>query len=360
MQNKTSKSLFGVDLNQYRANADFKILATKCDFIFLRSSGSGTGKFKVDTKFLELAKKCRDFGIPSSAYHFAVPSADLSTADSQCDDFINILQEGYGKGNYGELFPVVDVEVPLDKSISTDNLLDWIDRFRRRFESKTRRRLMLYTGAFFIEMYNNFKHSKKGYILSDMPLWIAMYTDIPTNPPFPNDAGGWTRWRVWQFSEKGKVAGIDLPVDVNWGPDHIDLLRMPKPVSNVKATIHGGMAKVTWNKSTDIDLNGYNLFVNKEYITTLDKNAVAYNIDLRKVPRLKAGMEVVVGIESFDLDGEFSKRVEVKAGTRDNEMEPEERIQLEDQMEFQEFRYDSKEDEEEETFFIRYPKGWRL
>jgi len=357
MQNKTSKSLFGVDLNQYRANADFKILATKCDFIYLRSSGSGTGKFKADTKFFELAKKCRDYGIPSSAYHFAVPSANLSTADSQCDDFINILQEGYGKGDYGELFPVVDVEVPLDKSISTDNLLDWVDRFRKRFESKTRRRLMIYTGSFFIEMYNNFKHSKKGYILSDMPLWIAMYNEVPSNPPFPNDGGGWTKWRVWQFSEKGEVAGIDLPVDVNWGPDNIDLLRMPKPVSNVRATIHGGMAKVTWNRSTDIDLNGYNLFVNKEYVTTLDKNTVSYSIDLSKVPRLKAGMPVVVGIESFDLDGEFSKRVEVKAGTREDGMEIEEEMEREEDLEFEEFRIDSLS---EETFFIRYPKGWRL
>lgn len=340
MQNKSSNARFGVDLNQYRANVDFKILATKVDFVYLRSSGSGTGKFKVDTSFLRLAKSCRDYGIPSSAYHFAVPSSNLATADSQCDDFINILQEAYGKGDYGELFPVVDVEVPLDKSISTDNLLDWIDRFRKRFEAKTRRKLMLYTGAFFIEMYNDFKHSKKGHILSDMPLWVALYTEVPSNPPYPKDAGGWTKWKVWQFSEKGKVQGVDLPVDVNWGPESVDYLRMPRPVKGLKAYVRGSIARVTWDKSTDVDLNGYNLFVNKEYVKTLNKSAASYDIDLTKVPRLSSGMDVIVGIESFDFDGEFSKRTEINAGKREGKTRDIEDIQ-------------------EGAFFIRYPDSWK-
>ena len=45
--------------------------------------------------------------------------------------------------------PVIDVETPRDKSISTDTLLDWVDRFRKRFERKTRRRLMILYWFFF-------------------------------------------------------------------------------------------------------------------------------------------------------------------------------------------------------------------
>lgn len=77
-----------------------------------------------------------------------MPSYDLNTADAQCDGFIDVLQQGFGEGNYGDLFPVVDVETPTDKSISTTALINWIDRFRKRFEKATRRRLMLYTGVF--------------------------------------------------------------------------------------------------------------------------------------------------------------------------------------------------------------------
>ena len=44
---------------------------------------------------------------------------------------------------------------------------------------------MLYTGAFFIELYNNFYIPGRGYPLKNMPLWIAMYTKIKINPEFP-------------------------------------------------------------------------------------------------------------------------------------------------------------------------------
>ena len=170
MQNRSDKSLFGIDINEYSQGVDFKVLATTIDFLYLRSSGSATGRFRVDR------------------------------ADSQCDDFINILQDAFGEKDYGDLFPVLDVEPPTDKSISTQALINWIERFKTRFEKKTRRRLMLYTGVFFVEIYNNFFIPNKGYPLKNMILWIAYYTAISGNAPVPPDVGGWTRWRVWQYS----------------------------------------------------------------------------------------------------------------------------------------------------------------
>lgn len=94
MQDKNSKSLFGIDINEYTQDVDFKVISTKIDFLYLRSSGSGSGRFRIDKKFFEFAKKSREYGIPVGAYHFALPSYDLTTADSQCDDFIDVLQQG--------------------------------------------------------------------------------------------------------------------------------------------------------------------------------------------------------------------------------------------------------------------------
>ena len=56
MQNKSDKSLFGIDINEYSQGVDFKVLATTIDFLYLRSSGSATGRFRVDRKFLEFAR----------------------------------------------------------------------------------------------------------------------------------------------------------------------------------------------------------------------------------------------------------------------------------------------------------------
>jgi len=307
MQNKNANSLFGVDINEYTQSVNFTILATKIDFLYLRSSGSATGRFRLDRKFIDFAAKAREFKIPVGAYHFGVPSYDLSTADSQCDGFIDALQQGFGNKDYGDLFPVIDVEVPIDKSISTKALISWIERFRSRFEKKTRRKLMLYTGSFFIELYNNFYIQGKGYPLKKMPLWIAMYTKIPGNPPFPADAGGWTRWRIWQFSEDLRVQGIGNPVDANWGPNNIALLTQPQEVQGLTAKIQGNNIVVNWNRVPDIDLLGYNIFVNGYWSGTVDEKDTEFIIPLKTL-NVPKGSKITISIEAFDYDGDTSKR----------------------------------------------------
>ena len=306
MQDKNPNSRFGIDINEYTQNVRFDILATKIDFLYLRSSGSATGRFRVDKKFLEFAAASRNFGIPVGAYHFGIPSYDLTDADRQCDDFINLLQEGFGNKDYGDLFPVLDIEAPRDKSITAKVLIDWIDRFRKRFERKTRRRLMLYTGVDFIELYNNFYIPGRGYPLKNMPLWIAMYTKIPSNPEFPPNAGGWTRWRIWQYSEDATVLGVGNPVDANWGPDNIDLLTQPDNVTGLQAKFENGNIYVSWNRNRDIDLLGYNIFVNKEWAGTVDENDTNYLITRDKM-KIQKNMPIEVAIEAFDYDGETSK-----------------------------------------------------
>ncbi|MDD3242054.1 MAG: glycoside hydrolase family 25 protein [Bacilli bacterium] len=306
MQDKNPNSRFGIDINEYTQNVQFDILATKIDFLYLRSSGSATGRFRVDKKFLEFAKASRNYGIPVGAYHFGLPSYDLTDADRQCDDFINILQEGFGNKDYGDLFPVLDIEAPTNKSITTKVLINWIDRFRKRFEKKTRRRLMLYTGIDFIELYDNFYIPGRGYPLKNMILWIAMYTKIPQNPEVPPNLGGWTRWRIWQYSEDQNVSGVGNPVDANWGPDNIDLLTQPDVVTGLQAIFQGGNISVSWNRNKDIDLLGYNIFVNKEWVGTVDENTTNYLITRDKL-NIQKNMPIEVTIEAFDYDGETSK-----------------------------------------------------
>lgn len=306
MQNKNDNSLFGIDINEYTQGVDFTVLAKKIDFLYLRSSGSASGRFRVDKKFLEYAPKSREYGIPVGAYHFGVPSYDLTSADVQCDDFINLLEKGFGDRNYGDLFPVLDIETPIEPKMATKPLVEWIDRFRKRFEKKTRRRLMLYTGLFFIELYDNFNVPGLGQPLKNMPLWIAMYTNVPINPPYPPDVGGWKRWRIWQYSESAKVSGVTNPVDANWGPNSIDLLTQPRSVSGLKAIKKGNEIIITWNKNTDVDLVGYNLFANGNWIATLDKKDTKFAINKNQLP-IKGKEPITISIEAFDNDGEVSQ-----------------------------------------------------
>lgn len=306
MQNKNDKSLFGIDLNEYTKNPNFSVLKNKVAFIYLRASGSGSGKFRVDLKFLEFVKTCKENGIKTGGYHYGIPSYNLVTADSQCDDFINTLQSAYGKKNYGDLMPVLDIEEPINPKMNTDVLLKWIDRFRTRFQTKTRRRLMLYASANFIQVNNDFKSSNGTYPLNNMPLWMAMYTSIPGNPSIPPDAGGWTKWRVWQFTDKYEMDGVDNPIDANWGPNNLELLMQPAAVKNFVAKVVGNIVQLTWNKNTEIDLLGYNVFVDNYWIGTIDKPKNSYSIPISKLYK-PYGRNVVISIEAFDIDGDTSQ-----------------------------------------------------
>lgn len=307
MQNRTDKSLFGIDINEYTQSVDFSVLASTIDFLYLRASGSSSGRFRVDRKFIDFANSARALKIPVGAYHFGVPSDDLTTADSECDDFINVLQQGFGEKNYGDLFPVLDVEVPTEKTLSTSTVVNWIDRFTKRFEKKTRRRLMLYTGVFYVQLFDNFFIQNKGYPLKNMILWIALYPAIAGNPPIPPDVGGWTRWRVWQYSENAKVAGVGNPVDANWGPDSIDYLMQPRSVTGLKVSRKADVLNISWNKNTDKDLLGYNLFANNYWIGTVDAKDTTFNINIKQLP-FKVTGPVNISIEAFDNDGETSQK----------------------------------------------------
>lgn len=306
MQDRNPLSTFGPDLNEFSRDVDFLTLSRNSDFIYLRASGSGSGKFRVDKKFLSYAKECRRLGIPCGAYHFGKPSKDLESAKMQADQFIGILQEGFGPLDYGDLFPVIDVEVPIDKSLTTEEVVNWIDTFRYRFEERTRRRLMLYTGLFFISLYDDFKVLGKGYPLSDMPLWIAMYSKLPSNPKIPPNVGGWKRWTLWQFTEDGKLDGVGNLVDLNWGPNSIESLRPPSSVLGLKAYISGNKIFISWRGNKEVDLNGYNVFINDNYASTLPKKATKVVIDKNRF-YLPLGKPIKISIEAFDIAGDFSK-----------------------------------------------------
>ncbi len=305
MQNRNPNSLFGIDINEYSQNVNFPTLARNVDFLYLRASGSGSGSFRLDRRFIEFAGSSRDYGIPVGAYHYALPTTSLPAARAQADDFIYALQQGFGEGDFGDLLPVLDVEEPLDRSLTTTQLINWIEAFRERFEEVTRRRLMLYTGAFFIDLYDNFYVPGVGFPLSDMPLWIAMYTRIPGNPPYPVDQGGWTSWTIWQFSDEGRVNGVSSPTDLNWGPDNIDVLTPPRNVTGFRVFEDENNLYLTWDPNTDSDIAGYNIFLNGNYVATLNKDRTTYVLSKRD-RNISPGEVVTLGVEAFDTKGDFS------------------------------------------------------
>jgi lysozyme len=45
----------------------------------------------------------------------------------------------------------------------------------------------------------------------DYPLWLAEYTSAP----MPRIPGGWKTWTFWQYSQDGRIDGVDGAVDLD-------------------------------------------------------------------------------------------------------------------------------------------------
>lgn len=218
MQGVKAQDLQGIDVSRWQGKIDWDaVREDDIDFTYIKCT---EGKGWVDPMFMINAKQARAAGIPVGAYHFARPDLNptLGNALEEAWHFLETMQKGFA--DFGDLDPVLDLEVPYprdEKVIKPLFLLAWVETFRKFFAEQTGRTLMLYSGVYFIREYNNFRHPGCGYTLADMPLWIAYYPKASHKTAAPPDLGKWTRWSVWQYTNKGKIQGIEGKVDLNRG-----------------------------------------------------------------------------------------------------------------------------------------------
>lgn len=163
-------------------------------FVYVKST---EGKSYVDPMFETNVKNANDVGLDIGAYHFARPDQD--NAVDEANFFVTQIM----KVNT-TLMPVLDLEAPSSTSVmSGAKIVDWARTFINTVQAATGRRVMLYTGNWFIDRFH-----LSG--LSDIPLWDSVYSSTP-----PSDDGGWTEWTMWQYTDRGHVDGINGNVDLD-------------------------------------------------------------------------------------------------------------------------------------------------
>ncbi|WP_082890992.1 glycoside hydrolase family 25 protein [Brevibacillus sp. SKDU10] len=126
-------------------------------------------------------------------YHFAHP--DIS-AQVQADHFFQTV-----KGLPCDMPLVLDIET--DKGLTPAQITAFCLAFLNHVKGHTGKTPMIYTGAYFAKR-------NLGKALAGFPLWVAHYN---TNQPMLNPT--WSRWAVFQYSDCGKVSGINGNVDMN-------------------------------------------------------------------------------------------------------------------------------------------------
>lgn len=191
-----AEKTFGFDISHYQNAKDIqwdslsignKTIPLK--FVVLRATMGNKSQDRNFEEFWELAKKHQ---LIRGAYHFYRADEDPV---KQANNFLENV-----KLEEGDLVPVLDIEkIPVrnSKEKLIENLKIWLKIVEEKYGEKP----IIYT------YYHYYRDHLKGEF-DDYPLWLANYNDVPQ--PSPNDD-----WKMWQFTEKGIVYGINTKVDLN-------------------------------------------------------------------------------------------------------------------------------------------------
>ena len=187
---------FGFDISHYQKKEDIKwdslTIANdgiKLDFVVMRATMGNRKKDKHFDDFWETSKKNE---LIRGAYHFYRADEDPVM---QANNYLeSVMLES------GDLRPVLDIErVPRRKS--REKFIEDLKVWLKIVEDKYGEKPIIYT------YYYYYKDHLKGEF-DDYPLWLANYNDVMV--PSPDDD-----WKLWQFTEKGIVKGINTKVDLN-------------------------------------------------------------------------------------------------------------------------------------------------
>lgn len=238
--NVRTGGIYGNDVSEYQGAVNFATMyGQNCRFAYLRTITSNPAR--LDNTVKANATNARAQGILCGGYHLIRPDLmGLNSAVSEADRFANGLYQAFGSdpnNAFGDLIPMVDVELPYPKpgGWGKDDYIEYCEKYINELLAQTGfYKVIVYTGRYIADSYNQLIHSKRGAILAQYPLCLTakdptQYTGVNTTAEkaYPNynfdTFGGWTDWVMWQYSldnpdvKKGATYGVasaDIDIDV--------------------------------------------------------------------------------------------------------------------------------------------------
>lgn len=175
----------GIDISHHQVRLNWSLIDKKYKFVLMKAT---EGKDFLDTDFLYNWNKSQLSGFRVGAYHFFTM---YSTGEEQANFYISKVPKV--KGAFP---PIVDLEISTKypKDIVKKQLVDMIDILEDYYGKK----VIIYVNS---STYNKYVKNE----FPDNPIW---YRNIKYYPEIPN-------WEIWQYSNRGRVSGIDGFTDRN-------------------------------------------------------------------------------------------------------------------------------------------------
>lgn len=201
--------VLGLDCSKYQKDINWsKAKADGIEFAFVKITEGTTVSedevYNIQARVLDAQKN----GVKISYYHFARPG-NISDPESDA------IEEVTNAMNHLKVLPKADLPFVLDiESYSTtivwDNKIEHMDRFIIAFIAGMKSNGI----STIIYSYKSFIDSNSTSKFGNYPLWLAAYPNNPeaTLPLIPK---GWTDWKIWQFTDKGRIDGYVGDLDLN-------------------------------------------------------------------------------------------------------------------------------------------------
>ncbi|MET7637705.1 GH25 family lysozyme [Streptomyces sp. NPDC005438] len=200
----SSGGVQGVDVSHWQGSITWsKVRKAGIRFAWIKAT---EGSDYRDSRFAGNYKKSHKAGLYRGAYHFARPNS--SSGAQQAKFFAK--NGGHWSKNSRTLPGVLDIEANPGGATcygkSASAMRKWIKSFHSTYRKQTGRALVVYTNPAWWNQCTGGWSGLKG----KAPLWVAHWNN--SGPSLP---GGFSTWRVWQYTDSGKVNGISGNTDRN-------------------------------------------------------------------------------------------------------------------------------------------------
>lgn len=198
----------GIDVSHWQGEVDWgAVRADNVSFAFIKATERDNF---VDSRFSANWSGARDAGVLRGAYHFFRPTVNARDQAEHFADTVGDLEED-------DLPPILDLETR--DGVSNDRIIEAARAWLRAVENFLSRKPIIYTGPFFWNSHMLTAGEPPAWARQHS-LWVANYE--VSQPILPS---GFDTWTFWQFTDKGRVDGIDGNVDLNWfNGSHANLL----------------------------------------------------------------------------------------------------------------------------------------
>ncbi|MCD7990454.1 MAG: LysM peptidoglycan-binding domain-containing protein [Clostridia bacterium] len=187
----------GMDVSSWQGDIDFQAVRDAgIQVVYIRT---GVGMEYVDPYFQSNYEKALDAGLKIGCYHY-VTASDTLQARQQAEFFYSLIRD-----KQLDCYPAMDFESFPGLSTQEINVIGLA--FMETLGSR-----LGYGPALYTDSYNAANLWNSGF--SSYPLWVADY-DVNQ----PESTGPWDTWDGFQYSDRGRVAGVNGDVDMDFFKD---------------------------------------------------------------------------------------------------------------------------------------------